>query len=241
MITSSLGEYTVHLDGNENGYIKKIYLGNTPAGFNVVNSHLARHLCALQSMCHELNELHEDLLYTWNQWMSSKQQSHPFVNAYERTNPLHILLRNVYISALVSYSKCFTGSDNGRKYRLQDKQIKKYYSEEEFAIHQNILRLRNDWVAHGGASENEDAHVLLIQHPYKNQPFLTVGTNIKHLPDSSSLEKIKNATLKLLHICSAFRDEKYEELDKLIKNQPLTFIQDDLQYELRVNSTPTGD
>ncbi|KAA8692006.1 hypothetical protein [Pseudomonas caricapapayae] len=167
--------------------------------------------------------------------MNSELGAHPYVNAYDRTNPLHILLRNVYISALVSYSKCFTSSDSGRKFRLQDKQIKKHYSKEEFSVHRNILRLRNDWVAHGGTSENEDAHTLLIQNPHNNQTLLSVSVNIKHLPDSKSLEKIKDATLKLLTICTALRNEKFEELLKAINtHSPVT--NNALQYELRVNA-----
>ncbi|QHF08592.1 hypothetical protein [Pseudomonas syringae] len=241
MIKTSLGEYTVHLNGSENGYLKTVYLGNKQAGFHLINNPLSRQLCALQSMCHELTELYEDLLYTYTEWMNSKKESHPYVNAYERTKPLHRLLRNLYISALIGYAKCFTRSDQGRKYRLQEKQIKKHYSKEELTTHRDILRLRNAWVAHGGASENEDAHVLLIQNPENNHLFLTVGVNIKHLPDSASLEKIKDATLKLLQLCIMLRNEKYEELDKMIEAQPAVLIKGDLQYELHVNSVPTGD
>ncbi|WP_122302830.1 hypothetical protein [Pseudomonas amygdali] len=241
MIINSIGEYTVHLNGSKNVFIKTINLGDKAAGFHVINTPLSRHLCALQSMYHELNELHEDLLHVCTEWKNSKENSHPYVNAYDRTKPLHRLTRNLYISALIGYSKCFTSADHGRKYKLQEKQIKKYYSKEELTTHREILRLRHAWVAHGGSSENEDAHALLIKHPINNSSLLYVGANIKHLPDSSSLEKIKDATLKLLEFCITIRNEKHEELDKLIKTQPALIIKDDLQHELYVNSVPTGD
>jgi hypothetical protein len=71
--------------------------------------------------------------------------------------------RGLFISSIVTYSRCFTQA-KGRGTRLDSKNI---FNSEEIKLHEYLMNLRNEYIAHAGTSDGEriyaSANFSLVQ------------------------------------------------------------------------------
>jgi hypothetical protein len=74
---------------------------------------------------------------------------------------LHCLTQSIYFASVITYGKCFASAE-GRKTKLERKDILIDASESVRGSHDQIIEIRNQYVAHGGVSDNEITMVKLL-------------------------------------------------------------------------------
>ena len=95
------------------------------------------------------------------------------------------LQKGLLFGALVLYGKCFTEA-KGRKTTLKPESIFKHASTEIKARHNWLMRLRHEFVAHGGEAQEEQIKLLLVLKPEEEEK--GVITLIGHGASAHNLE-----------------------------------------------------
>lgn len=74
--------------------------------------------------------------------------------------------RALLFGALALYGKCFTQAD-GRGVKLDPKAI--FDSTDDRSSHDRLMRLRHEYVAHGGNAQEEQLKIVLVLDPDKSE------------------------------------------------------------------------
>lgn len=88
------------------------------------------------------------------------------------------MLKAFYISAIVTYGKCFTKAD-GKKVKLEYKTIFKGDEKELVTLHLEMMDQRHSYIAHGGKTKYETVSPVVVLHPdqvQKEEPILITQT-----------------------------------------------------------------
>lgn len=83
----------------------------------------------------------------------------------EHDDFLHCLRQSIYFASVITYGKCFASAE-GRRTRLEKKDILIDADENLLRTHELIIDIRNQYVAHGGSSDNEIMMAKLL-FPYE--------------------------------------------------------------------------
>ncbi|HAU0794597.1 TPA: hypothetical protein JBH26_00590 [Legionella pneumophila] len=112
-----------------------------------------------------------------------------------------LLLKGLMKAIVVTYGKCFAQAD-GRKIMLNTKHLK---SPQRMELHNSVISMRNQYVAHGGESPHEKIEITLLCTPYKEIKKIRQG---KYVEGSIILGK------KLLQTATTneFNDEDFDRL-----------------------------
>ncbi|RYX81334.1 hypothetical protein EON73_04880, partial [bacterium] len=73
-----------------------------------------------------------------------------------------IVKQSLSFFIIITYGKCFAAAD-GRKIKLEESSVLKLMTTEEFSIHSEFIRIRNNYVAHSGTFKYEKNPVTAIK------------------------------------------------------------------------------
>jgi hypothetical protein len=103
-------------------------------------------------------------------------------------NEYDFLKQTIWESLIIKYGKCFARAD-GRKIKLEPKVVFKDHPSF-LEIHNEIIDLRHQHIAHAGNSKNELIDAYFALHHDKNKPPVGIYHQIKRA-FSADLENIK--------------------------------------------------
>lgn len=119
----------------------------------IANSTIAKRLSGLSQIMHDLEQAKELMI---------------LINHVENGD----IKNSLWLSAVVTYAKCFVSASNGRGIKLEDKHVKKF-NTESLEYHKELMELRHSYFAHAGDSESIRARIGIILSPtYKGKKVL---------------------------------------------------------------------
>lgn len=105
----------------------------------------------------------------------------------------HIILWSLYSSAIITYAKCFTDANHrGVKLDVSDFNRFKVTPGRPTLkeLHNRVLELRHDWIAHGGKNDLERGKSLALldpSSPYEREPTVFFQTRYSAIPTPQNL------------------------------------------------------
>lgn len=207
----------------EDGNIKTTYLfEGKPCFAAELTSHRARQCAAMQSIIKDLELVSNTLGAAVNLAISNNHAcvtGYNGSNNFDPKNTTDITLWALYSSAIITYAKCFTDAKNGRKYSLQEAQLKNL-SEDSKKLYKYIMSLRHEWIAHGGNNHQESAKAIALLDPDNWQDraithfFNTAYSNIPHVALLMKFLQLVNDTYKI-------SVERLTQMDRLLMENEL--------------------
>jgi hypothetical protein len=133
------------------------------------------------------------------------------------------MIEAFYLSAVISYGKCFAGSD-GWKMKLEASDIFNNNKDKKI-YHKELIHQRNQYVAHGGVSTYEAFQPIVLLDPTNRQspPFFMIET--KHTITFSKKDLILFSEVTDFVINSV--SESFEKKGKLLFEKEITSKQPD--------------
>lgn len=227
--------HTQKKHNSKNKLIKTYFYKESKCGFCILDSHLARQLNGLQSMTSEIEQSLHELTLACKNYAKLCPDGDPFLNNFDKNDLNQLLLKNIYIASIMAYGKCFTTA-NRRLKKIETPQIRRVLSEEEFKYHEHVINLRDNWAAHGGLSDNEHDHTVLVFNP---DPELgsCIRTEIstRYIPSSVEFQKLKNVTQKLLDLCKSLRTKKFSLLLEETNSLNQKTLRENAIYETEIH------
>lgn len=87
---------------------------------------------------------------------------------YDLSSHDHLIVISLFTSSVVTYAKCFTKA-LGRSAKLSDDLIKSSASKDLLDIHNRIMTIRHNFVAHAGMTAMETSKTIIILDPLKEK------------------------------------------------------------------------
>ncbi|MDH5216702.1 MAG: hypothetical protein OEX19_03335 [Gammaproteobacteria bacterium] len=126
-----------------------------------------------------------------------------------------ILLQSYWFTGIISYGKCFAGAE-GRKTKLEKRDHLKEAPEKLVSAHDNLIELRNQYVAHGGVSLNERADIWVALFPDPASKELAAIFETVSYSFSATVEEIE-LNLELVEMVKARVDVMLEKQWKKVE------------------------
>ena len=146
----------------------------------------------------------------------------------EQNDRSQIIETSLWYSLIITYGKCFTENESGySKLEKKDCFDETNVDNELLEIHNDLIELRNCFIAHRGNSENENA-IVYVKIP-KNEPIsekmeVKISTTQSFSP---SIEMIEKYLVLFNHIVNIVNDKIQKQGDKIT----LSFLEEiDPQY-----------
>ncbi|HHT7362225.1 TPA: hypothetical protein ACTZ8L_000653 [Legionella pneumophila] len=130
----------------------------------------------------------------------------------------NVIIKGLTRAIVITYGKCFTTAD-GRKIKLDKKIIKNAHHQD---IHELLMEMRHQYIAHAGKSIHEKICLPLLCPPPKEVNKVLRGKNVKgnivlgqHLFQTSSTIEFNDGTvLSLLNELQLSLDKKISQLQQ---------------------------
>ena len=124
------------------------------------------------------------------------------------------LAKSLFVSLITFYGKLFVKAE-GRKVKLE----KNIYGEDEYfkGMHDELIRQRNDFVAHSGNNKIEGVNVVLLIDSDKNSNEIPIITREVFQPNAPSIEYINSIRRVMDHLKSKI-DYKTSSIQEKIYN-----------------------
>ncbi len=122
--------------------------------------------------------------------------------------------KSIWISSVITYCKCFTSASKGRLVQLDKKHLFKN-SPDLLSFHEEIMEMRNNYVAHAGQSSFEilEPRIRLWQ---KQDGFLYPHLVFQGVTLKGFDENIRNHFLKLINYTLSEVNLKIDKIGKLV-------------------------
>ena len=236
-MSANLRDYHTQKNHNSKNKLVKTYnYKEKECAFVILDSHLARQHNGLQSMVGEIEQSLHELTLACENYAKLCPDGNPFFNDFDKNDLNQLLLKNIYVASIMAYGKCFTTA-NRRLKKIENPQIRRVLSEEEFKYHEHVISLRDNWAAHGGLSDNEHDYTVLVFNP---DPELggCIRTEIstRYIPSSIEFQKLKNITQKLLELCKNLRTKKFALLLEETNSLDQKKLREDAIYEIEIHN-----
>lgn len=110
--------------------------------------------------------------------------------AFDQNNAEHLVLTSLLKSSIITYSKHFTEGKGLTPY-FPRKKIVKGLGAELYALHESVINMRNNWVAHGGINDYELAKTVVLVDGQRTGSF-TYLHHVHHsqIPSTNLLLKL---------------------------------------------------
>lgn len=135
-----------------------------------------------------------------------------------------IIKQSLTFFIAINYGKCFV-SAQGRGVKLEKKDIDGSWTPQENDLHDELINMRHQYIAHSGKSKFETNPVVLAMFPTESNYSLMIYDSLKYMSslrlNSSALEQL---VTKISRIIDIKLDEAY---DKLRENTFLSFDETD--------------
>lgn len=167
----------------------------------------------LAKICADLQSIIKDLELT-SAYLSAAEKilTEYFFNdsasSFDANNSSHVTLSSLMMSATITYWKCFASSEN-RSGKIPEQKLKSALPCHLLSLHKSIQDTRNNYVAHGGKTENETYKTLLVLHPTGAQPpFVIHHTSYLPIPFANEITDFRTLVEYIKKIMSDLLLEK---------------------------------
>jgi hypothetical protein len=130
----------------------------------------------------------------------------------DSSDPQSIEQEALFISAIVTYGKCFN-EGKGRVVRLKHTQVLRGTHETQVAVHKEMIRIRNKYIAHGDLSQHEQVSVRVALSPNLENKGVMTSYYAKTLTAGLSTDD----TNKYIHVIEIYEKFVEENVDKCLK------------------------
>ncbi|PMQ08905.1 hypothetical protein PseAD21_22490 [Pseudomonas sp. AD21] len=148
---------------NSNRLIVSFLRGGKPCPSIELTSKSARKAAEHQLLTKDLEHAISSIEFALSLYAERQPEDNNIVK-YDKNNIDHLIKHNFILSSIITYGKCFATA-KGRNARLPEQKLRKIIGDDLFAFHEQILNLRNNWVAHCGKSQMETAKTIFITDP----------------------------------------------------------------------------
>jgi hypothetical protein len=131
-----------------------------------------------------------------------------------------IILRHLWESSIIGYGRCFVEAE-GRKVKLDLADLKGLPSNHK-ALHEGIMDLRHQLVAHAGKSgKKANSVAILLNPPHKERKVVDVGNVGLHItvPDFPFVKEFHDHCGLLISIISEKQEKAREKLLKIYQGK----------------------
>jgi len=149
-----------------------------------------------------------------------------------------IIQQSLFFSGVIKYAKCFVSAE-GRRVKLMIRNILKNNNDEKIKIHNELIDLRHNFVAHAGESDKERMKTVLILNPDKsNQNIENLRTVCMFLgmPSENMLKRYINLINIVLKEIDPSINEKEKALNKEINSKPIAYWYEQAIYPEKVQN-----
>ncbi|WP_122500020.1 hypothetical protein [Pseudomonas viridiflava] len=180
----------------------------------IIDHPSARATAAFQAIWNDAKFMQASLSIAYN--MKDKLENEASFNAFELSNETHLIISNIYTSSIVTYAKLFDNTsakrgatdEKGRNVKLERSNFLKLLDENQIKLHDKLIKLRNAWAAHGGASDNESINAVMIFDPnHKELPATLYIASYKAIPSTEELGAFREICQPLLKLIEAQRQK----------------------------------
>lgn len=158
-----------------NSEVQEVLYRGKPVNFKVLNNKKAKQAAAFQLIIKEL-ESSETLLKKAIHLYESLIEKFSQNEYIDLSEPDALVVSSIYNAAVVSYCKCFNSSD-GRRVRLNERDVFKEVGATIKREHSEIKRYRDNYVAHAGNSEFEFGRAIACLTQLPNESPISIIAN----------------------------------------------------------------
>jgi hypothetical protein len=130
-----------------------------------------------------------------------------------------LISKSLYQAAVISYGKCFASASGGKNAKGKsrgvklEKEIIKDFPQAQREAHEYLMNTRNEYVAHGGATNNEQSLAFFIISP-EGKIIPNIFTMEAHVA-STKIEKFEEI-LNLIESLNEWLKEKQNQKSQVI-------------------------
>ena len=165
---SSINNISVTRNNNyDKSYIEYSFNQNAkPIEHMLVDTTLGEKLSAYNLIEKDLNSAFSTFSYLID--FISKTSKEELQGYGGHSNNNFIIGKSLHQSAIVTYCKCFANSSGGKKSKQKprgvklEKKLLNDFPDELKAAHEDLMEMRNEYIAHGGASPYEKCVSLVL-------------------------------------------------------------------------------
>jgi hypothetical protein len=220
------------------------YYKNIPCPQLILDSPAAIKLSAYELIRKDLDFVRAAVKHLIEMMEQQNEISHGFDG---HDNQRFVILKSLHQSIVVSYGKCFAnsaGGGNKRKKRLNrgvklEKEFIKTLTSEQQYVHKDLINQRNEYIAHGGATNLEQAHTLVLLPPTTEFP-PTIITKETHCGAMSPMY-YNDVLLLVDSLQNAIRIKQKKRTESLIKNELLNLSKEEIASLVALKSVVTID
>lgn len=174
----------------ENGILPEIYL---------IETHLAKQCSGFGLILKDLYAVLDTIEY---------------LKAIETINFPQIVKQSLTFYAVITYGKCFADASQGRGTKLEKKDAIEKKNPELLSVHEEIINLRNNYVAHGALKGHEHNPIVASLNPdLGNKKIIEVYDNVGFLVDIDSLLNDFEELVKV--VISYVEEKRFVKLEKI--------------------------
>ncbi|WP_166369497.1 hypothetical protein [Psychromonas sp. SA13A] len=156
------------LDGS---FSYSFFHGQTPYRHLVLNSEIALKLAAYHLIEKDLNSAYASIKCLME--LQEKASIDDLRGIGNHENTQFVIAKSLHQAAIVTYGKCFASSTGGKAKSSKkksrgvklDKKIISDFPLEQIEIHNFLIETRNEYVAHGGATNLEQSLSFVLVSP----------------------------------------------------------------------------
>ncbi|OBS37848.1 hypothetical protein SAMN05444507_112146 [Pseudomonas syringae] len=122
----------------------------------------------------------------------------------------HVIMWNCYSAAIITYGKCFTDT-KGRFAKFPEQKLSEILGSDK-EVHDRIMHLRHNWIAHGGITNNEYGKAVLLLDPDRDKdPSILYHAPFAAFANRNELEDFLRVAVKCLNFLLGEQARKSQE------------------------------
>jgi len=209
-------EWTLNIDKNK--YIKEFYLNEEKCPSYEVFWKKSEVLARYALIQKDLKQLIEMLSIATN--LASDIPDIPDIQGgnngyiFDSYNESALIRKALYTSLVITYGKCFA-SANGRRLKLDKSAVFNKETDDLKLLHEQLIEVRNEYIAHGGSTDLESSSVSLVFHPdltNKVPPIISIDSYYVNSLSKSSFQKYQKLIIYLNDFVINKMNKLYEKV-----------------------------
>ena len=210
------------------------FYGEKPCGHLVLNSPIAKIVAAYRLIQRDLNSAYSGIECLID---LMEKSIHDGIELRDNEDVEFVVQKSLFQAAVITYGKCFADASGGkgkskgkpRGVKLE-KKIVKGLPPSQIETHDYLIRTRNNYIAHGGITNQEQSLCYVIVSP-KNKIMSNVLTMEAHAA-TASIERLKSILELIKNIQTSLREMQIKK-SEIISRVELPKFTDE---EIRRNS-----
>lgn len=228
------------IDYISNNVCYSIYYKDAPYRYIVLDSTLAKKLASYDLIRKDLDSSYSSIKCLI-ELIHKTSQSGEEINGWGgHDNSNYIIMKSLHQAAIITYAKCFSNSSGGKKKKRSAKRGVKLESSliDNFPrhireTHTLLMEQRNEYIAHGGATDLEQSFSIVIPPPNEEFNFNVITLEIHS--GEMTLEHYNNVLLLINTLQEELKIMQKKKTDALIQNELLKMTEEDIAKRSVIN------